>query len=144
MPAAPSAPALDVHSTACPSPARRTASASLAVALLGALALLASLVGVASPAVAHTGPSNWDCLAHYESTHRWAISSGNGHYGGLQFSLSTWRYYGGPNHSGNAYPHKATKAEQIHVAKRVAWHGWNGHRAQGGRNAWPNTWSHCF
>ncbi|QIK66150.1 transglycosylase family protein [Nocardioides sp. HDW12B] len=144
MPAAPSAHALDVHSTTSPSPARRTTPASLAAALLGALALLASLVGVASPAVAHTGPSNWDCLAHYESTHRWAINSGNGHYGGLQFSLSTWRYYGGPNHSGNAYPHKATKAEQIYVAKRVAWHGWNGHRAQGGRNAWPNTWSHCF
>lgn len=144
MPALPSAAAHDADSPAHPAPARRTASASLAAGVLAALALVASLVGVASPAVAHTGPSNWDCLAHYESTHRWHINSGNGHFGGVQFSLSTWRYYGGPNHSGNAYPHKATKAEQIHVAKRVAWHGWNGHRAQGGRNAWPNTWSRCF
>ena len=86
----------------------------------------------------------WDCLAHYESTHRWHINSGNGHFGGLQFSLSTWRYYGGPSHSNNTHPHKATRKEQIHVAKRVAWHGWKDRRAQGGRNAWPNTWSHCF
>jgi len=60
-----------------------------------------------------------DFDAHYESTHRWHVNTGNGHYGGLQFSLSTWRYYGGPNYSGNAYPHGATRAEQIQIAKRV-------------------------
>lgn len=118
--------------------------ARLAVSVLGTLALVIGLLALATPARAHTGPTNWDCLAHYESTHRWHINSGNGHYGGLQFSLSTWRYYGGPSHSNNTHPHKATRKEQIHVAKRVAWHGWKDRRAQGGRSAWPNTWSRCF
>jgi hypothetical protein len=116
----------------------------LVVSVLGTMALVVGLLALASPARAHSGPTNWDCLAHYESTHRWHINSGNGHFGGLQFSLSTWRYYGGPSHSNNTHPHKATRKEQIHVAKRVAWHGWKDRRAQGGRNAWPNTWSHCF
>jgi hypothetical protein len=111
--------------------------------LLLVLLLIASLTAFALPASAHTGPTRWDCLAHYESTHRWHINNGNGHYGGLQFSLSTWRYYGGPNYSGNAYPHKATKAEQIVVAKRVAWRGWGHRAAQGGASAWPNTWPRC-
>ena len=96
-----------------------------------------------APAEAHYGPTRWDCLAHYESTHRWHISSGNGHYGGLQFSLSTWRYYGGPNYSGNTYPHRATRAEQIVIAKRTAWRGWRARAPQGGSSAWPNTWPKC-
>ena len=111
--------------------------------LLLVVLLLASLIAMAAPAQAHYGPTRWDCLAHYESTHRWHINTGNGHYGGLQFSLSTWRYYGGPNYSGNRYPHRATRAEQIVVAKRVAWNGWSGRAPQGGRNAWPNTWPLC-
>ncbi len=105
--------------------------------------MIASLVAMAPPARAHYGASHWDCIAHYESTHRWHINTGNGHYGGLQFSLSTWRYYGGPNYSGNVYPHKATRAEQIVVAKRVAFHGWKDRRPQGGASAWPNTWPRC-
>jgi len=112
--------------------------------LLVVIALLAGMTFVGSaPANAHSGATRWDCLAHYESTHRWFINTGNGHYGGLQFSLSTWRYYGGPQYSGNTYPHRATKAEQITIAKRVAFHGWRDRRAQGGRNAWPNTWGRC-
>lgn len=95
------------------------------------------------PANAHSGATRWDCLAHYESTHRWKINTGNGHYGGLQFSLSTWRYYGGPRYSGNKWPHRATKREQIAIAKRVAFKGWRDRPAQGGRNAWPNTWPKC-
>jgi hypothetical protein len=99
-------------------------------------------VGTA-PAAAHAGATRWDCIAHYESTHRWHVNTGNGHYGGLQFSLSTWRYYGGPNYSGNAYPHNATRNEQIVIARRTAWDGWNARSPQGGRNAWPNTWGRC-
>jgi hypothetical protein len=74
--------------------------------------LMASLVVTMVPASAHTGGSRWDCLAHYESTHRWKVSTGNGHYGGLQFSHSTWRYYGGPNYSKNYWPHKATDRDR--------------------------------
>jgi hypothetical protein len=120
-------------------PVRRAVRATLALVAL----LMASLVVTMVPASAHSGGSRWDCLAHYESTHRWGVNTGNGHYGGLQFSHSTWRYYGGPNYSGNYWPHKATKREQIVIAKRVAFHGWKNRGPQGGRNAWPNTWPKC-
>lgn len=110
--------------------------------LVVALAL-GSLVGLSSPSQAHYGPTRWDCIAHYESTHRWHVNTGNGLYGGLQFSLSTWRYYGGPNYSGNRYPHRATRYEQILIARRTAWKGWRDHAPQGGSSAWPNTWWRC-
>ncbi|HEX2177168.1 MAG TPA: transglycosylase family protein [Nocardioidaceae bacterium] len=113
--------------------------------LVVVFALVVALSALAAPpAQAHYGPTRWDCLAHYESTHRWHINSGNGHYGGLQFSRSTWRYYGGPRYSGNRWPHRASRREQVVIAKRTAWRGWRGRAAQGGRNAWPNTWRSCF
>ncbi len=118
---------------------RRTTVLSLLALLLAA----AVQVATTQTTSAHAGATRWDCLAHYESTHRWHVNTGNGHYGGLQFSLSTWRYYGGPNYSGNAYPHRATRREQIVVAKRVAWNGWRGRAPQGGASAWPNTWPKC-
>ena len=62
----------------------------------------------------------------------------------ISSSLGTWRYYGGEQYSGNAYPHKATRREQIVVAKRVAWHGWRDRKPQGGKNAWPSVWTRCF
>lgn len=113
---------------------------ALVVALLAAMAL---------PVKAHYGSTRWDCLAHYESTHRWHVNTGNGYDGGLQFSLSTWAYYGGPNYSGESYPHLATKSEQIVIAERTAWNGWmhrshgHWHAPQGGSSAWPNTWWRC-
>ncbi len=117
-------------------------SVVLTTALL--LLLACAVVGAATtPDAAHTGGGRWVCLAHYESTHRWHVNTGNGHYGGLQFSLSTWRYYGGPNYSNNTYPHKATRAEQIVIAKRTALHGWGKRAPQGGGNAWPDTWHRC-
>jgi resuscitation-promoting factor RpfA len=108
---------------------------TILVMALSALAVL--------PAHGHYGGTRWDCLAHYESTHRWHINTGNGHYGGLQFSLSTWRYYGGRAYSGNRYPHRATRREQIVIGKRTAFKGWRDRAPQGGRNAWPNTWPMC-
>jgi hypothetical protein len=114
------------------------------LAVLTALVLgIAVLLAVPVTAEGRLGHTRWSCLAHYESTHRWHINTGNGYYGGLQFSRSTWRYYGGPSYSNNRWPHKASRAEQIVIAKRVAWKGWKGRPAQGGRNAWPNTWSGC-
>ena len=118
---------------------RRTLRTLLSASVLGS----ARVAATGTAAEAHTGPTRWDCLAHYESSHRWHINTGNGHYGGLQFSLSTWRYYGGPNYSGNAYPHNATRVEQIVIAKRTAFTGWGGHRAQGGANAWGGNWYRC-
>jgi hypothetical protein len=118
----------------------------LRASMLALVMALASALLVPSPSAsaAHRHATRWDCLAHYESSHRWGINTGNGYYGGLQFSLGTWRYYGGERYSGNAYPNKATRREQIVIARRVAWRGWHDHRPQGGRNAWPSLWYRCF
>jgi resuscitation-promoting factor RpfE len=67
---------------------------------------------------------NWDAIAACESGGNWAISTGNGYSGGLQFTPSTWRANGG---SGS--PHGASREEQIRVAEHVL-------RTQG-IGAWP-------
>ena len=67
---------------------------------------------------------DWDAVARCESSGNWAINTGNGFYGGLQFTLSTWRANGG---AGN--PANATREQQIAVAERVL-------RSQG-IGAWP-------
>jgi LysM repeat protein len=68
--------------------------------------------------------STWDKLAQCESGGKWNINTGNGFSGGLQFTASTWKAYGG---SGSA--HTASREEQIAVAERVlAAQGWG---------AWP-------
>ncbi|OLM10833.1 Cell wall-binding protein [Pseudonocardia sp. Ae505_Ps2] len=83
-----------------------------------------TVVGTANAA----SDSTWDSLAHCESTGNWAANTGNGYYGGLQFSPSTWKAYGGGEYAASA--HQATRAEQIAVAEKVlAAQGWN---------AWPS------
>ncbi|WP_211284620.1 transglycosylase family protein, partial [Mycobacterium alsense] len=57
---------------------------------------------------------NWDAIAQCESGGNWAISTGNGFSGGLQFTPSTWRANGG---SGS--PANASREEQIRVAENV-------------------------
>jgi hypothetical protein len=63
------------------------------------------------------GDTVWDRLAMCESSGNWAANTGNGYYGGLQFSLATWQQYGGSAYA--AYPHQATRDQQIAVAKRL-------------------------
>jgi hypothetical protein len=83
---------------------------------------------VAAPAPAnYAGSSVWDDLAICESGGNWAINSGNGYYGGLQFSYDTWHGYGGGEFAD--YPHQATREEQIVVAERL--------RAVRGYAPWP-------
>jgi resuscitation-promoting factor RpfA len=67
---------------------------------------------------------DWDAIARCESGGNWAINTGNGYYGGLQFTLSTWRAHGGV---GN--PAHAAREQQIAVAERVL-------KSQG-IGAWP-------
>jgi hypothetical protein len=69
----------------------------------------------------------WDALAACESGGDWSINTGNGYYGGLQFSSSTWQAYGGGEFASR--PDLASRDEQITVAERV--------RADGGFGAWP-------
>ena len=71
----------------------------------------------ALPAVTYSGNSVWDDLARCEASGNWAINTGNGYYGGLQFSVGTWNGYGGAEFA--EYPHQATREEQIIVADRL-------------------------
>ncbi|MER6346308.1 transglycosylase family protein [Streptomyces sp. NPDC001595] len=59
----------------------------------------------------------WDKVAACESTNDWNINTGNGYYGGLQFSQSTWEAYGGTAYAPRA--DLATKDQQIAVAEKV-------------------------
>ena len=77
--------------------------------------------------VTYDGDTVWDRLAQCEASGNWAANTGNGYYGGLQFDVSTWRGYGGAEFA--AYPHEATRAEQIMVAERL--------RAARGYQPWP-------
>jgi len=72
------------------------------------------------------GQAGWERVAACESGGNWGISSGNGYYGGLQFSLSTWRSTGG-----TGYPHQNSKAEQMRRANIL--------KARAGLGQWP----HC-
>ncbi len=85
-----------------------------AVVLTGAAAVsLGVLTGQASAAASN----DWDAVAQCESSGNWAINTGNGYSGGLQFSSSTWAAFGGHEYASNA--HVATKAQQIAVAERT-------------------------
>ncbi len=75
-----------------------------------------------------TDGSVWDRLAQCESGGNWAINTGNGYYGGLQFSAGTWRSQGGTQYA--PLPHQATREQQIAVATRLR-------DATGGYGSWP-------
>jgi LysM repeat protein len=78
---------------------------------------------ITSNAPAVSSGSVWDRLAACESGGNWAINTGNGYYGGLQFMLSTWQAVGG-----QGYPHQNSRAEQIYRAEilqaRSGWGQW--------------------
>ncbi|WP_143650538.1 transglycosylase family protein, partial [Streptomyces tricolor] len=88
--------------------------ASLTVTAGGAgLALPLVAAGTANAADAAT----WNKVAACESSGNWSINTGNGYYGGLQFTQSTWEAYGGTRYAPRA--DLATRAEQIAVAEKV-------------------------
>ena len=60
------------------------------------------------------GGGVWDRLAQCESGGNWAINTGNGYYGGLQFLPSSWRAAGG-----TGMPHQASREEQIRIAENL-------------------------
>ena len=96
------------------------ASQSPAAAPMEATLVAVATVAPARPApvaVTDSSSSVWDDLARCESGGNWAINSGNGYYGGLQFSHATWHGYGGGEFA--EYPHEATREEQIVVAERL-------------------------
>ncbi|WP_051581036.1 transglycosylase family protein [Pseudonocardia acaciae] len=93
-------------------------------------AIAGAVMGVplATAGQAHAAPDEvWDRVAKCESGNNWAINTGNGFQGGLQFTPSTWRSFGGTQYAASA--HKATREQQIAVAEKVlAGQGWG---------AWP-------
>ncbi|MCX5335256.1 transglycosylase family protein [Streptomyces sp. NBC_00140] len=99
----------------------RTTAVLAGAALLAPLGLLAS----AGNAAAADG-GVWDRIAQCESGGNWHINTGNGYYGGLQFSPSTWRAYGGSAYAATA--DRASKSQQIAVATKVqhaqGWGAW--------------------
>ncbi len=86
-------------------------------------AVIGTPLAAAPAAQADTG-SVWDKLAQCESTGNWAINTGNGFSGGLQFTPGTWRAFGG-----TGVAHHASREQQIVVAERVL--------AKQGWGAWP-------
>ncbi|MGN6301420.1 MAG: transglycosylase family protein [Angustibacter sp.] len=104
------------------SPAR---PARLVAGVTTAGAVVAAPIALAGPAQAASG-STWDRLAQCESSGNWAINTGNGYYGGLQFSASTWRAFGGGAYASTA--NHASRSEQIVIAERVldaqGWGAW--------------------
>jgi len=79
---------------------------------------------VAPEAPAAPSGGVWDSLAQCESGGNWSTNTGNGYYGGLQFSLSTWQ-----GHGGSGLPSESSREAQIAVAERV--------RSSQGWGAWP-------
>ena len=100
---------------------RVVARTALAGAVVGSPLLIA-------PAAHAASDSTWDRLAQCESSGNWAIDTGNGYQGGLQFSPRTWTAFGGGEFAARA--NNATREEQIVVAERVL--------AEQGWGAWPS------
>ncbi len=94
---------------------RKHARIALGVVAAGA-AGTAAVLGPASAANASPGV-NWDAIAQCESGGNWGINTGNGFYGGLQFTPGTWAGYGGKQYAPSA--NQATREQQIAVAERV-------------------------
>lgn len=111
------------RSTARPDGVRkgRTTAALAGAALLAPLGLLAATGNAAA-----AGNGVWDRIAQCESGGNWHINTGNGYYGGLQFSAGTWRAYGGTAYAPTA--DQASRSAQIAVATQVqhaqGWGAW--------------------
>src|SRR3954452_12555698 len=112
------------------------ATRTVARVAIAGIAVGAPLAIAATPASA----TNWDAIAQCESGGNWSINTGNGYYGGLQFTQSTWKAYGG---TGSAQG--ASREQQIAVAERVlqgqgigAWPVC-GKKAGGGSSTAPRT-----
>lgn len=107
--------------------ARRDPRRAVGAALIGGV--VAGLVGLVGAAPAAAVDTVWDRVALCESGGNWSINTGNGYYGGLQFSAGTWTSFGGGEYAERA--DLATKMLQIDIAKRVL-------KVQG-----PGAWPTC-
>ena len=109
------------HAAPKPAPVRRR----LAGVAVTSFAAVGGGAAMAQPASA--AATVWDRVAACESGGNWSINTGNGYYGGLQFSYQTWKGFGGQRYAATA--NRATKAQQIEIAQKVL-------KTQG-PGAWP-------
>ncbi|MPY63713.1 LysM peptidoglycan-binding domain-containing protein [Streptomyces spongiae] len=114
--------------SSCNGKHRRPSKASRVVALVGVTGAAIAAPLLATGTASAASASEWDAVAQCESGGNWSINTGNGYYGGLQFSASTWSAYGGTQYASTA--DQASKAQQIEVAEKVL--------AAQGKGAWPN------
>jgi LysM repeat protein len=109
----------------------RAAQAAAPAPASAASAAPAGTATTASPSALPSAPSsgsvNWSAIAACESGGNWSADTGNGFYGGLQFSEGTWLGYGGGQYAASA--NLASPGQQIAVAERVL--------AGQGIGAWP-------
>ncbi|GGL21433.1 transglycosylase family protein [Nocardia jinanensis] len=108
---------------------RKPTNTGRTVAKVAVTGAMISGAGVALAGTASAAPdSDWDRLAQCEAGGNWAINTGNGYHGGLQFSQSTWQANGGGDYAPTA--NQASREQQITVAENVlASQGWG---------AWPS------
>ncbi|TWE11643.1 transglycosylase family protein [Rudaeicoccus suwonensis] len=95
--------------------------------MMASAATVGAGLSTASHAKADTPWNVWDRVATCESGNNWSINTGNGFYGGLQFTQQTWLAFGGGQYASSAQ--YATRDQQILVAQATL-------RAQG-PGAWP-------
>jgi LysM repeat protein len=116
-------PAADEQLPDRPLPANAPAPVAAPTPAQAAVSTPAPVSAPRPAAVYVAGSSVWDALARCESGGNWAINTGNGFYGGLQFTLSSWAGVGG-----SGYPNMASREEQIMRAQilqsRQGWGAW--------------------
>ncbi|MER7753620.1 transglycosylase family protein [Kitasatospora sp. NPDC097643] len=117
------------HETAAATTSTATKRNRVRMAVVAGAAVAALPVAglVTATSASAASVATWDAVAQCESGGNWAINTGNGFYGGLQFTSSTWAAYGGTAYASQA--NLATKAQQIAVAEKVL--------ASQGPGAWP-------
>ncbi|GHH55254.1 transglycosylase family protein [Lentzea cavernae] len=103
----------------------KQSSAARTIAKVAAVGIIAGAPLGLAVGTANAQGMDWDALAQCEASGNWAANTGNGFYGGLQFTQQTWNGYGGVGNPANA-----SREQQIAVAERVL--------AGQGPNAWPS------
>ena len=105
-----------------------TTKTRIRAALVTAAVAAVPVAGLATATSATAAtPSAWTTVAQCEASGNWAANTGNGFFGGLQFTPSTWAAFGGTAYAASA--DQATPAQQITVGEKVL--------AEQGPGAWP-------
>lgn len=111
---------------------RKPTTTGRTVAKVAVTGAIMGVAGIAATGTASAAPdSDWDRLAQCEAGGNWAINTGNGFYGGLQFTQSTWEAFGGGQYAARA--DLASREQQIAIGEKV--------RAGQGWGAWPSCTS---